>query len=296
MKLFIAALMVTIWAGCATHTTPVQEVPPGVTVPEAPAAIPATPTPKADLGEITSIAAGSQCAKYFWKDRGTAPKAYMKGMALTFAKAVCQIDSPANKIVSAARKTPESQYDTSDVLSWYNSNFKSLGMNNDVAGVDTLRHVYTLLIGLGMRESSGKYCCGRDMSADFSTADSAEAGIFQSSWGASRKSVEMKNLLTKYQASDKGCFSEVYKEGVSCKASDAKNWGTGTGVEFQALSKSCPSFSTEYAAILVRLSGGTKGEYGPLRKKAAEIRPECNDMLAQVQKLVQENSEFCKQL
>ena len=39
-------------------------------------------------------------------------------------------------------------------------------------------------LGLGMRESSGQYCCGRDTSEDNTTADTAEAGLFQMSWNA----------------------------------------------------------------------------------------------------------------
>jgi len=35
-----------------------------------------------------------------------------------------------------------------------------------------------------MRESSGQYCCGRDTSEDNTTADTAEAGLFQMSWNA----------------------------------------------------------------------------------------------------------------
>ena len=35
-------------------------------------------------------------------------------------------------------------------------------MRNDVSGIDTLRHLFVLMIGLGMRELSGRYCEGRD--------------------------------------------------------------------------------------------------------------------------------------
>ena len=52
-------------------------------------------------------------------------------------------------------------------------------MDNDAAGVDTVRHLFVLLIGLGMRESSGKYCEGRDKSASNRSAETAEAGLFQ---------------------------------------------------------------------------------------------------------------------
>lgn len=38
------------------------------------------------------------------------------------------------------------------------------------SGVATLRHVFVLLFGLGMRESSGRYCEGRDRSVSNTTA------------------------------------------------------------------------------------------------------------------------------
>jgi len=37
-------------------------------------------------------------------------------------------------------------------------------------------------MGLGMRESSGRYCEGRDRNANNVTSDTAEAGLFQMSW------------------------------------------------------------------------------------------------------------------
>jgi hypothetical protein len=56
---------------------------------------------------------------------------------------------------------------------------RELGMDNSADGVDTLRHLFALQLGLGMRESSGQYCCGRDMSADNVSAETCEAGLFQ---------------------------------------------------------------------------------------------------------------------
>lgn len=250
----------------------------------------------AGLEPIENIAGNSSCAKYSWNNRGKAPESYIKGMALTFAKAVCAPTRSDVALVSKARGLPESTADVYDSLSWYNSNFKKLGMTNDKSGLDTLRHMYMLLIGLGMRESSGKHCTGRDMSADFSASDTSESGLFQASWGASRKSPELKSLFKKYEASKTGCLLEKFSPGISCRSGDAKNWGTGEGQEWQALTKSCPAFATEYAAILVRVHGGTKGEFGPLRRKDAELRPECDSMLKQIQGHIESNPGVCAEL
>ena len=43
-------------------------------------------------------------------------------------------------------------------------------------GAVTLRHLFALILGLGMRESSGRYCEGRDMSASNVSAETAECG------------------------------------------------------------------------------------------------------------------------
>ena len=64
---------------------------------------------------------------------------------------------------------------SSDVLAWYDPQFRAAGMENAVSGADTLRHLFVLLFGLGMRESSGRYCAGRDTSANNTDADTAEA-------------------------------------------------------------------------------------------------------------------------
>lgn len=50
------------------------------------------------------------------------------------------------------------------------------------------------------------------------------------------------------------------------------------------------------AAVLLRTTGGTKGEFGPIRRKQVELRPECDGMLLEVQKFVQSNPVVCSLL
>ena len=238
------------------------------------------------MSEISDLAVGSTCANFSWSSRGKAPLAYMKGMSLVFAKAVCEINSPANQIISKA-STGESM----DSLSFYSSEFNRLGMPN-IGGVDTLRHAYVMMIGLGMRESSGRYCCGRDLSADNVKSDTVEAGLFQTSWNASYFSSVAKTL----SRTDTGCFLSTFYEGVRCPESDLKNWGDGRGLQFQVDSKECPAYGATFAAIIVRKGGGLKGHYGPIRRKEVQIRPECNDLLLKVQKMVESNPAFCEVL
>lgn len=268
--------------GCSTLPTPAPASSVVVTPSPTPApelTVDQSPADPPSLSLIKDLASKSACAAYSWKNRGHAPKSYVQGVALVYVRAVCNSDQPIPHLLSLPPKGDM----VGDALAWY-------GVKSD----DYLTQTYALLIGLGMRESSGKHCCGRDMSANFSSADSAEAGAFQASWGARRVSPELTNLFAVYSgAKPPKCFLDVFKQGVSCSSGDAKNWGTGQGQAYQALAKTCPAFATEYASLLVRLLGGTKGEFGPFRTKAAELRPECVSMLSQVKQLVQKNPELC---
>jgi hypothetical protein len=252
--------------------------------------------PASAVDQISAIAVPSRCASINWNDRGLAPKAYIRGIAVVFAKAVCTPDRAEVAVVSAARGTPGSDLDRTDGLTWYDPIFRDLGMRNDVGGLDTLRHAYALLIGLGMRESSGEHCVGRDRSANFSTADSAEAGLFQTSWGANVAHPTMSALFDRYRADGRGCLLDLFSRNVSCSRWDARTWGEGKGAEWQQLTKSCPAFATEYAAVLLRTSGGARGEFGPIRRRQAQVRSECDAMLARVQALAQTDPQICAAL
>ncbi len=241
---------------------------------------------------IKAAAVGSACYRYQWPNRGQMPRGYAKGVALSFARGVCA-PSRSDVLVVSAAKTTNTQ---KDALAWYSAEFAALNLSNTVAGVDTYRHVYTLLMGLGMRESSGEHCVGRDRSATNTTADSAEAGAWQTSYDSRGSSPELPKLFAQYRSSSRGCFASTYAEGVTCSAADWENWGMGDGMVFQQLEKTCPGFAGEYAAVMLRVQGGSLGHYGPLRTKAAEVRPECESMLKDVQAIVIAHPDVCSVL
>ena len=248
-----------------------------------------TATSSVTLEQLTEIADDSACTSRSWRGRGLAPKSYIKGVLLVFAKALCNL--PRSDIKMASR--PPSGDKAHDALTWYNQKFASLGMKNQGGG-DTLRHTYTLLLGLGMRESTGRHCCGKDRSARNYNAETAEAGLFQTSYNSHASSPELDRLFKSYSSGKVTCLQGVFKKDVSCGREDWQDWGDGPGREFQRLSKTCPAFATEYAAVLLRVDGGSRGHYGPLRRRDAEVRPECDDMLGRVQKMIEANQEFCK--
>ena len=186
----------------------------------------------------------------------------------------------------------DSNNDAKDALTHYQSNFVSLPISTKSAGQEPLRAVYTLGIGLGMRESSGSYCEGWDRSAGSSRPSSAaEAGAFQTSYDSMGSSPELGKLYSEYKATTGRCLLDVFKEGASC--SSLSNLGTGAGADYQAFNKSCPAFATEYAMTMLRIQ---RSHYGPINRKEAEVIPACNQMLKEVQDLVNNDSYACDDL
>jgi hypothetical protein len=236
--------------------------------------------PQQTLDRICQFAAAAAITRYNWSDRGRAPLGYVKGMAVVYGTAYSKLrdGDPAACATAAAATTGR---DT-DALSWYQDRFNELGMSNAVAGADTLRHLYILLMGLGMRESSGRYCEGRDLSESNTTADTAEAGLFQMSWNTHSSSPFIPQLFAQYSQKPQG-FLSIFQEGVTCGHKGFVNYGEGDGASFQQLCKSCPAFAVEAAAIGLRV---LRPHWGPLNNHAAEVRPEADDLLKGVQAIV----------
>lgn len=201
-------------------------------------------------------------------------------MALVFARVLCKLKAGDAAVVEMAKANTGDN--GRDVLAWYDSKFSAIGMKNNTSGADTLRHLFALLIGLGMRESSGRYCEGRDRSASNTTADSAEAGLFQTSFNARTASPLLPMVFVEYSAKPAG-FVDTFREGVRCKAADLQNFGSGPGRDFQQLSKESPAFAAEFAAVGLR---NIRKHWGPINTRAAEVVRDCDAMLMQVQALV----------
>jgi hypothetical protein len=168
-------------------------------------------------------------------------------------------------------------------------------MSNDASGSDTLRHLFVLLTGLGIRESSGRYCVGRYMNQDFHTADDAEAGLFQASYNLTpRCRPILANLFAQYTANPGG-FLEIFSVGISCSTADWKNWGDPSepGFKWQQLTKTCPAFAAEFAAVGLRNNRLT---WGPIRAKKVEVVPDCDAMFSDVETLMDSAPGLCAQV
>lgn len=231
-----------------------------------------------DKAKICEVAAASPLRRYSWHGRGGAPSGYIKGLAVAFAQ--CYVDLKAGD--SAAKEMARPIGDGShDVLAWYEDELRAHDMMDSTPS-DILRHLFVIMYGLGMRESSGTYSEGRDMSVSNFTADSAEAGMFQQSWDSSFGETEIPKLLQRYSSDPHpDCLLDVFREGVSKPISASV--GSGHGLDFQRLAKSCPMFAVACAAVGLR---NLRRHWGPINRKEAEVRSEANNLLLQVQQMV----------
>jgi hypothetical protein len=233
------------------------------------------------IARICNVASNSAIASYRWADRGKAPAGYIKGMAVSFARIYHDLgDGNAYAVEMAKAMTADA---SKDVLKHYEDIFNAAKMDNTKAGADTLRHLCVLMLGLGMRESSGKHCEGRDRSANNTTAETAEAGLFQTSFNARRASPLLPRLLADFKAKPTPSYLDIFKEGVRCRDSSLENFGEGDGRDFQKLSKDCPFFAVSFAGIGLR---NLRRHWGPINRRDAEVKADADTMFKDVQKLV----------
>jgi hypothetical protein len=237
--------------------------------------------------QIVDLAKNSSCAKVRWKDRGASPAGYVPGMALTFGRSLCRLKglgADAGPAQIMARTKSGAQ--RSDALAWFNPEFERLNIKTRSSSAETLKAVYTLATGLGMRESTGRHTIGFDVSVRAQTSKTAEAGLFQTSYNSLAFSKELRKLYQEYLSSQNRCFLETFTEGVlDCPQ---KIIGTGDGAKFQRLSKQCPAFTAESVAVMLRLG---RKHYGPINRKEAEIKTACMDLYDSVESLIERDPE-----
>ena len=240
---------------------------------------------------IIRIARDSWIADYDWDQRGRAPIGFTQGMALAFAQTYLKLKAghPAAVEMSKARTSSDK-----DVFNEYLGEFNRLGMSNEVAGPDTLLHLYSFMLGSGMRESSGRHCCGRDQSVPpgyYGPADTTtEAGAFQTSYDASGASdPEFDLLMIEYSntRNEATCYLQPFAEEVSCDSDEWESFGSGPGREFQDLCKTCPAFSVETHALTLR---NLCNHYGPVIRGEVELKSEAAEMFQRVKDYMDETS------
>ena len=236
------------------------------------------------IARISRVASNSAIRSYDWRNRGQAPAGYIDGMAVSYAKVYYELGA-GNAYAAEMAKAVTADAAT-DALKHYDAILQQASMDNSKAGPDTLRHLFVLMLGLGMRESSGRYCEGRDRSAHNTSAETAEAGLFQTSFNARRASPLLPKLFTLFSATPTPSYLDLFKQGVRARAGDQENYGDGDGRDFQKLSKECPFFAVEFAAIGLR---NIRKHWGPINRRDAEIKADADGMFKEVQQLVDQD-------
>jgi hypothetical protein len=230
------------------------------------------------IEEITKLAKDSPLDGYEWPDRGMSPPGYLSGMSLCYAVAVQELQLGTAHTDVMARQLGNSSV---DALKWYEAELRQQGMSFATAE-DRLRTLFVLMIGLSMRESSGRYCEGRDLSADNVQADTCEAGLMQTSWNIRTADPSLPPLLVDYWANPNG-FRNEFAENVEPTAENLDVYGSGEGARYQFLAKFCPLFHVFVTGVGLRTR---KDHWGPLKRKEVTITKEADDLLKQVQKLI----------
>lgn len=229
---------------------------------------------------ITDLALASTCAEASYSGQGTAPKSFMRGIALSYAKAVCHSQDEYVKVASGSIGSA-----SKDALAHYGYVNKSED--------EALDLVYSLAIGSAARESSWRWCVGKDPGASNTSSETCEAGLYQTSFNSRSAHPVLMKLFKQYQSDKSGCYAKEYKGATTCSESNMKNWGSGDGVEFQKMSKECPGFSTDYHVVMLRTQ---RTHYGPINQKKAEVKSQCVNMFAEIRKLVKANPGLCSTL
>ncbi|MDN2700854.1 hypothetical protein O0881_02465 [Janthinobacterium sp. SUN100] len=227
---------------------------------------------------INSVDRLTELRQYSWIGRGRAPLAYLRGMAVGYAH-VYQRLSTDPVVQSMARPPGDAKH---DALAYYKDQFAAAGIATGEDPATTLRALFVLLIGLGMRESSGKHCEGRYVES--ATSNTAEAGLFQSSYDLMLHddAASYGPIIERYAAST--LLLDIFSDQVHCDPEAAKNVGTGiNGIAFQAHSKQCPAFAIEIAALGLRQR---RGHWGPINDGDVEVLVMCDNMLQTVQWIV----------
>lgn len=240
---------------------------------------------------IIAAAKASAIARHNWKDRGVACIGYTAGMALAYASAFAKLqahDPVADRMSRALEPAFRDSHGRlkGDALTWYSDQFRAVGMGTATA-VERLRGLFVLLLGLGMRESSGRFCEGRDRSANNTSADTAEAGLFQMSFDLVAPRAELLDIFHHYQSNSAEGLREIFEMEVSPKPrpKDLENFGSSasSGFAFQKISKECPAMTAEIAALGLREFAG---HWGPIINHAAEVRSASKELLLAVEQII----------
>ena len=117
------------------------------------------------------------------------------------------------------------------------------------------------------------------MSASNVSSDTAEAGMYQTSWNIRSCTPLIPPLLQRYWANPNG-FLKTFQKDIGPDSNDLGGYGSGDGAKYQFLSKFAPAFHAFVTALGMRY---LRQHWGPINRSEVELRSEANAMLLEVQ-------------
>ena len=247
---------------------------------------------------IFDLVLASPLATYKWPERSVAPIGYLKGLSITFARVYCKWKAmdPAIDQIAQAKTSKKSI----DALAVYDKHFTKLGMSNDSGGADVLRHLFVMLFGLGMRESSGRFAHGPDILPD--DDNKSEAGMFQMSYtiGVGSSNPDFADLVSLYDELKQlpyAGYQNIFAEGVEPrndpkrpKSSDKTDFNDTPGGRFRRFCVEQPALAVEIALMGLRLrcQHWAAIDWKDPADHTIKLKPECDALLSSIQAIVDE--------
>ena len=232
---------------------------------------------------LAALVDHSPLRHYDWPHRGLAPRAYQLGMLEAFLRANRIIDgteqgqaSPAIRRALEIATAAEIGKPSRDVLAWYSQEIADAGASMTSPG-ERLVAIFAVIVGLGMRESSGRYCVGADTpesGGEPTTPENAEAGLFQVSWDSMDANADRRALFTAMK--DGTDLLDVFNTNVGCHGDDLVIHGAGEQAQFQTAMKQNSLFACLYTAMFMRQP---RSHWGPINTRKVEVRKDAVDLL-----------------
>jgi hypothetical protein len=249
--------------------------------------------------------------------RGKMPDGYFAGMIHSFVSSVCRagpksggdpysskvpppppVASPKYIMAGPDRTSTSDGNDGHDALLTYQGHPGLLQIDSTRADDQHIINTYSLMMTLGMIESSGKISVGVDTSkkcgenGENCGSSEAETGLFQVSRNSTAflEKQSLEALLQEYRADKTKCSTDIFAGNQNSAAPNIDGPVFENDEAFQVAMKTCPALNAEYTAMLIRQ---TDAHNGPLLRSEVQPKLECTKILAKAYSAARDNAAIC---